>query len=82
MGLGGKGGSGGNGGGEAGQAGKSGFSLLIVLFVVLIIVGVSYIGLGLRKASYITHVGRLVFNPYSTIAYDNNSSLLPSLCSN
>ncbi len=60
MGLGGKGGSGGNGGGEAGQAGKSGFSLLIVLFVVLIMVGLAISDLALKKASYITHVGRLV----------------------
>ena len=59
MGLGGNGGSGGNGGGEAGQAGKSGFSLIIVLFIVLIIAGISYIGLS-EKASYVTHVGRLV----------------------
>ena len=76
MGLGGKGGSGGNGGGEAGQAGKSGFSLLIVLFVVLIIVGVSYIGLGLRKGVLHYTCRTPCFNPYSTIAYDNNSSLL------
>lgn len=57
-------GLGGNGGGEAGQAGKSGFSLIIVLFIVLIIVGVSYIGLSFQeKASYITHVGRLLLIP-------------------
>ena len=76
MGLGGKGGSGGTGGGEAGQAGKNGFSFIIVLFIVLIIVGVSYIGLSLRKGALHYTCRTPSFNPYSTIAYDNNSSLL------
>ena len=80
MGLGGNGGSGGNGGGEAGQAGKSGFSLIIVLFIVLIIVGVSYIGLGFKKGVLRYTCRTPSFNPYSAIAYDNNSSsLLESL---
>ena len=76
MGLGGNGGSGGNGGGEAGQAGKSGFSLIIVLFIVLIIVGISYLGLSLRKGVLHYICRTPCFNPYSAIAYDSNSSSL------